>query len=165
MPIELSSPPNSILHYTYTVCRYLMYMYYNRKSKENELEPNSHCYISLGGNFCENKYFFLHFWKNISRTTWIASAYHQWYAYHRLGTPGLDCHICGTYTRSTVVDGLSVLLVNTNTSFLFMNNAQQIKIRIVGVDHNSKTRADAKKPMLFSKPGPQIYPQKNRSNI
>jgi hypothetical protein len=24
------------------------------------------------------------------RTTWHKSAYHQWYAYHRLGTPDLE---------------------------------------------------------------------------
>ena len=33
---------------------------------------------------------FYAFLENISRTTWKACAYHQWYAYHRLGTPGLE---------------------------------------------------------------------------
>ncbi len=33
------------------------------------------------------------FWwnRNFLRTTWSLSAYHQWYAYHRLGTPDLEC--------------------------------------------------------------------------
>ena len=33
---------------------------------------------------------FFAFLENISRTSWKASAYHQWYAYHRLGTSDLD---------------------------------------------------------------------------
>ena len=40
-----------------------------------------------------------------------------------------------------------------------MAHAQQIKIRIGGVDHISKTRADAKKPMLFSESAPLKCPK------
>jgi hypothetical protein len=29
-------------------------------------------------------------WKTFLLTTWDLSTYHQWYAYHRLGTPGLE---------------------------------------------------------------------------
>ena len=35
--------------------------YQGPEAKENKLEPNSHYYISLVGNFCENKYFFFAF--------------------------------------------------------------------------------------------------------
>ena len=37
--------------------------YQGPEAKENKLELNSHYYIFLGGNFCENKYFFCIFGK------------------------------------------------------------------------------------------------------
>ena len=40
-----------------------------------------------------------------------------------------------------------------------MTHAQQLKIRIVGVDHISKSRTKAKKLMSSSKAAPQKYPK------
>ena len=41
----------------------------------------------------QKRFYFTTEWKailkNISRTTWEASAYHQWYAFHKLVTPDL----------------------------------------------------------------------------
>ena len=39
---------------------------------------------------------------NFLRTTWNLSAYHQWYAYHRLGTPDL-CYICIVKLKWTII--------------------------------------------------------------
>ena len=46
----------------------------------------------------------------------------------------------------------------SKASFLFMTtHVQERKIRSVGVDHISKTRADAKKQCYFRNQQPQIY--------
>ena len=43
-----------------------------------------------------------------------------------------------------------------------MTHAQQIKIRLLGVDHVSKSRADAKKMMSFLNSAPQLYPKRDQ---
>ena len=87
--IELSSPRNTILHRTYTVCRCLcICITIEKQNKMNWSQIYIARFVWVVISVKTNIFFA--FLENISRTTRKASAYHQWYAYHRLGTRDLD---------------------------------------------------------------------------